>query len=344
VRYFTSSLVKLNTKLSPSISIRAASGLIGITTGDFLDVAVIFLVLTSIGGAFVSGCPFRSAFSTVIRFIVVTPQNLLKWILGGLLSSEWLRVLCIGTLILLWAVISSALAYLVFTTGNWTHLFFFTTAFPIALFAQREVVHKPQKYKISHLAFWVFLSVILLLFVPGRFSIGPDVLDIALAIWMFSNMSKSMAKTGEIDAIAWLLKTAPPQYPAAFFKKAGQMIVSKSIGGDYRPRLLESLMPFLSLLIISHPVPEHPSSDTHSPSPSLNLDEDPNLKNLEIYIACLARSSEFTDNKGAFRCLWEDAMQHPELEQPLIDKLVKLANPRHGFQVGLTKTGKVSLS
>ena len=28
-------------------------------------------------------------------------------------------------------------------------------------------------------------------------------------------------------------------------------------------------------------------------------------------------------------------MQHPELERPLIDKLVVLANPRHGLQVGL---------
>ena len=28
-------------------------------------------------------------------------------------------------------------------------------------------------------------------------------------------------------------------------------------------------------------------------------------------------------------------MQHPKLEQPLIDKLVLLANPRHHFQAGL---------
>jgi len=214
--------------------------------------------------------------------------------------------------------------------------FFFATAFPIALLAQRDVVHKPQKYKVSHLVFWVFLSAMLLYFVPGRFSIGPHVLDIALTIWMFSNMSKSMANTGEIDAITWLLKTAPPQYPAAFFKKAGQMIGLDSVGCHYRPRLLESLIPFLNHLIISHPASQHPSFDTHSPSASLNLDEDTHSpKHLEIYIACLARLSEFTDNKGTFRCLWEDEMQHPELGQPLIDKLVLLANPRHGFQVGL---------
>ena len=47
-----------------------------------------------------------------------------------------------------------------------------------------------------------------------------------------------MADTGEIDAIAWLLLTTPPQYPAIFFKKAGQMIGVDSIGRHYRPRLL----------------------------------------------------------------------------------------------------------
>ena len=346
MRYFASSLVKLNTNSSPSWSILRVQSTIGLTTREVLDVCVLFLVLTSIGGAFISGCPFRSAFSSVIRFIVVTPQKLLKWILGGLLSSEWLRVLYIGTVILLWAVTSSAIAYSVITAASWFDLFIFTTAFPIALFARREVVHEPQKYKISHLAFWVFLSALLFMSVPGRLLYRQDfaialmvveVLVIALALWMFRNMSKSMANTGEIDAIAWLLKTAPPQYPAAFFKKAGQMTSLDSIGCHYRPRILESLIPFLSLLIISHPAPQHPSSDTLSPSSSLNLDEEPHSssKHLEIYIVCLARLSEFTDNKGSFRCLWEDVMQHPELEQPLIEKLVVLANPRHGFQVGL---------
>jgi hypothetical protein len=195
-------------------------------------------------------------------------------------------------------------------------------------------------------------------------------LGFIFACWMFSKMSKSMADTGEIDAIAWLLITAPPQHPATFFKKAGQMTGLGSIGRHYRPRLLESLMPLLTLLITSYHTPEHHTSDTHSPSskPKRNfkiklkreqsddvldgqyglptslslvdddtdpIDEDPHLKNLEIYTACLARLSEFTDCDGSFWCLREDAMQHPKLEQQLIDKLVELANPRHHFEVGL---------
>jgi len=120
-----------------------------------------------------------------------------------------------------------------------------------------------------------------------------------------------------------------------------------SIGRHYRPRLLESLMPLLTLLITSNHTPEHHSPDTthhdsHPSGPSLSavdnkVDDDLHLKNLEIYVACLARLSEFTDYEGTLWCLWENAMQHPKLEQPLIasDKLVVLANPGHDFQVGL---------
>ena len=159
-----------------------------------------------------------------------------------------------------------------------------------------------------------------------------------------------MADTGEIDAIAWSLITIPPQYPATFFKKAAQMTSIDSIGRHYRPRLLESLMPLLTPLITSHRAPEHHSSVTHSPQsdddskgqPRTSLtvvdgdvDEDLRLKNLNIYIACLARLSEFTDYEGTFWCLREDARQHPKLERPLIDKLVELANPLHQFQDGL---------
>jgi len=189
-------------------------------------------------------------------------------------------------------------------------------------------------------------------------------LGIIGACWIFSKMSKSMADTGEIDAIAWLLTTAP-QHPATFFKKAGQMVGSDSIGCDYRPRLLESLLPLLTLLITSHHAPQDRTSETiprrsfkielkreqsddvldgrYGLPTSLSLvyddtgpiDEHQQLENLEIYVACLARLSEFTDNEGNPECLWEDTMQHPKLERQLIDKLVEFANPRHDFRGNL---------
>ena len=91
-------------------------------------------------------------------------------------------------------------------------------------------------------------------------------------------------------------------------------------------------MPFLTLLISSHQAPEHHSSDTHSPS---NLGEDLHLEVIEINLACLARTLSFPDSEGTFRCLWEEAMQHPKLEQPLINKLpvVAFAKPQNQFQV-----------
>ena len=94
-------------------------------------------------------------------------------------------------------------------------------------------------------------------------------------------------------------------------------------------------MPFLTHLITSHHTPDHPRPDNHSPSSSLTFNEDPHLKNIEVYIACLARLPEFTDYEGSFWRLREDAMHHPKLEQPLIDKLVVFADPRRRFQVGL---------
>jgi hypothetical protein len=353
VRYFTSSLVKLNTNSSPSTSISAAQDIIGLAVAALLNVGLLFLGFTSLGGAFFPGCPFRSAFSSVIRFVFGKPLTLLKWILHGEMNQElWIGILALLTTVPVAAVVF-VMSNAAQTTGVgiWSSLIFLAAAsFPLAVFAEKKAVHKPQKYKISHLALWVFLpnSVVMasaMSFDQARIGgklmwmiiagVGELVVLSVALVW--GGLSKSMEDTGEIDAISWLLKTAPPQNPAAFFKKAAQMTGLDSSGYDYRPRLLESLIPFLSLLIISHQAPEHPSSDTYSPSSSLGFDEleDPHLKNLEIYTACLARLSEFTDSKGSFKCLWEDAKQHPKLEQPLIDKLVEFANRRHRFQDGL---------
>ena len=304
-----------------------------------------FLGFTSLGGAFVSGCPFRSVFSSVIRHIFEKLQTLskpLRWILCGCLSSKRLQWLWIIFFTSFWVALGPVItAYTAFSTGTWFSVIFFPAAIPIAYSAQQEAFHKPQKYKISHLALWMFLPVSLLM-IFAMWSAGTDLAfilpylaamsGIVGACWMVIKMSKSMADTGEIDAIAWLLKTTPPQNPATMFKKAGQMTGFDSIGRHYRPRLLESLMPFLTLLISSHNAPEHHSSGTHSPS---NLGEDSHLEDIEIYLACLARLSDFQDSEGTFRCLWEEAMKHPKLEQPLIDKLVVFAKSQDQFQDGL---------
>ena len=395
-----SSSVKLNTNTTPSTSFYDLAFInidLGIDNLDFtraiqkigfaievlLGVCMMFVSFTSLGGAFISGCPFRSAFSDVLRLIFENLPKLSKRITSGCFSSKGVRWVWIGTLTFLWVALNAAVAIATFWYGIWFSLLFFPAAFPIAFLAQQKVIHKPQKYKISRLAAWAFLFLSLSMVFAScltYFSISilptllyyTGLLSFIPACWMFKNISKSMADTGEIDTVAWLLITEPPQHPAKLFKKAGQMTGFDSIGRYYRPRLLESLMPLLTLLITSYHAPsaQHHSSDTNSTSskPRRNfkielkgeqsddvlegryglrtslsivdddtnpIDDDPHLKNLEIYIACLARLSEFTDYEGSFWCLWEDAMQHSKLEQPLIDKLVVLANPRHDFQDGL---------
>ena len=218
-------------------------------------------------------------------------------------------------------------------SGIWSSLAFVIGASVfLAYLSQKEVDHKPQKYKISHMALWGFIlnSAAMTSYMwLGSFLVTMGV-GLQWCMSMFISIqikvSKSMAGTREIDAIAWLLKTAPPSNLAELFKKAGQLAIDSddSIGFHYRPRLLESLMPFLSQLIISHHAPKHPSSESnHSPS---SEDEDAHLENLGIYTACLARLSDFTDSEGSFKCLWEDVKKHPNLEKPLVDKLKKFTH------------------
>ena len=367
VRYFMSSPFKLNTNTSLSKSVLAVQLSLGYAIGAVLSLGLMFVVFTSLGAAFVPGCPFRSPFSDIIRFIFEKFQILSKRIPCGCLSSERLRWLWISILIILWLASDTA-AYATANTGPWFPLLLFLAGVPVAYSTQHEAIHKPQKYKIPVLATFVFLSFSLSMilaicfdhpiFIP-LYIIGS--LGVITACWLISKISKSMADTGEIDAIAWLMTTIPPEYPATFFKKAGQLTGVDSIGRHYRPRLLESLMPLLTPLITSHHAPEHYSSDTHSaksgdvlkgrtltsltlvndrddPTP---IDEDSHSKNLEIYTACLARLSEFTDYEGTFWILREDAMQHPKLEQPLIDKLVELTNPQRHSQVVRSAATKV---
>ena len=359
-----------NTNTIPSMSVSAVQVTLGNAIGALLSIGVMFVIFTSIGAAFVPGCPFRSPFSDAIRFI---SEKLLARIIDILIRRGpklfALPLLEFGYIIffLLVLFIAATASTIYGAPGTWFPFVSINLTLFVAIMAQGKAVHKPQKYKISSMAALLFLffslSILMIIFIElnhSQLNIGTasmmSIFSISFFGFIFAGkmierMSKSMVDTGEIDAIAWLLITTPPLHPATFFKKAGQMTGVDSIGRHYRPRLLESLMPLLTPLITSYHPPEHHSSDTHSPqsedvlnggsqtslSPAnddmVPIDEDPHSKDLEIYIACLARLSEFTDCKGTFMRLWEDAMQHPKLEQPVIDKLVELANPQRHSQV-----------
>ena len=131
--------------------------------------------------------------------------------------------------------------------------------------------------------------------------------------WMASGMSKSLDGTAKIDAITWLLKSETSPNPELFEKAC--RIISGDSGGDYKPKVLESLMPLLSSVIVSH-----------------RPDMEP--KNLETYVSCLAYLAKFEDEEGSWLLLKEDARRHPKLEEfkGLRKKLVELA--KHQSRVG----------
>ena len=136
-----------------------------------------------------------------------------------------------------------------------------------SLAAAFSATHKPQEYKVPHLVFLMFIIIAPpLAAVPhftglrsqlsypivfSLYAIG--ILVLFFTGWMGSRMAKSMVETGasEVDAIAWLLKSTSSQDPESF-KRASQIASLGSDGPHYRPRLLKSLMPLLSLLITSH--------------------------------------------------------------------------------------------
>ena len=93
-----SSLIKLNTDTSPSISVWAIQESIALVIGALLSLGVFFLDFTSLGAAFVSGCPFRSPFSEsdVIRFVFENLQAISKWTPCEWLSLKRLRRLWSG--------------------------------------------------------------------------------------------------------------------------------------------------------------------------------------------------------------------------------------------------------
>ena len=472
-----------------STSVKPLEQIIGYLVGTILGLGLISLGVTSIGAAFVPACPFRSVFSAAIGLIFEIPQRFLKTILSKVLGVEKqkIRWLWMGCLAFLWVSFSAVVAYAAMNvTSAWLIVVFAPVAITLAYAAQHKVDHRTQDHMIPHLAGWVIVIIELVMAAAAYFTgntphkysgfitlYGFGMLVLVLAGWMGCGMSKSMTKTGEIDAIAWLLRSTPSQDPK-LFKKAGQMVrlpvdsydafslvdsnghlPVEYYGSQYRPRLLKSLMPLLSLLITSHTTAENSNADqlsTHSskilekkhikskkvpeglltsltpelqadpvataphhigerpnsdpssltskaifleetnirtkklhtedlqtslntqvhsdpaahhgrehsnshpsplPSKAIFLEEknihttklkteglpsilsrdqssesaiDEDMKNLQIYVSCLALLSDFQEYEGSLWCLREDAKRHPKLERQLLNKLVKLAS------------------
>ena len=304
--------------------------------GATLLLGFITILVTSLSAAFFAACPFRSSFSTTIQYFFKLFEKLPRWMCQGL-SQRKIRWLRIGSFTFLWVVSSAVIAY---ATMVYSAAFLAFICIPIAITiayaAHKEITHKPQELKFPRLVFIVFIAIASPLaaippftglkhrlsypIVLSLYTIG--ILVLFFSGWVGSGMAKSMVETSEVDAIAWLLTSTSSQDPE-FFKKAGQIASLGTDGPHYRPRLLKSLMPLLSLLITSHR------------NDRIDMLEDQKLYHLEIYVSCLAILSDFEDYEGSFWLMREDARQHPKLdsdpkEQLLRNKLVELArNPQY---------------
>ena len=320
-----------------SLTISPIQAYIGYIVGAILVLGLTTLLLTpSLAAAFAPACPFRSSFSTTIQLVSKFFLKLSKWMCRGL-SQRKIRWLWIGSLTFLWVASCALIAYasMVNSTG-FLALVCIPVAITIAYAAHEEITHKPQEYKIPQLVFLMFIII-----APPLAAVAPftglkhrlsypivfslyaiGILVLFFTGWMGSRMAKSMVEMGEVDAIAWLLKSTSSQDPESF-KKAGQIASLGSNSPHYRPRLLKSLMPLLSLLITSHR------------NDRIDMLEDLQMHHLEIYVSCLAVLSDLVDYEGSIWLMREDARQHPKLdsdpkEQPLRNKLVELAgNPRY---------------
>ena len=321
VRYFTSCRV-LIINIILSLSLLAADIGIAYPVGTIISLGLFVPGVASLAAAFIPSCPFYSSYSTPIQLCFKIPEELLNWILTTLckrleirLAPTAIRWLRIGVFTSLGFGLGAMITYATLTRSSiCTPLICVPVAITFAYSMQESpgADHKPQKFRLPLLILLTFLIIAPILAAAGYFrnpqkspffislySVGMLVL-FAFG-WMASGLSKSMEETREIDAIAWLLNSTPSHNPT-LFKKASQ-IASR---GDYQPRFLTSIMPLLSSLITSH-----------------YTDNDPQL--LEISVSCLAQLSNFMDVKGSFWCLWENARQHPTLEEPLREKLKKLA-------------------
>jgi hypothetical protein len=242
------------------------------------------------------------------------PQKL-SWRILNMLSKELAEtktpLLRIAAFSFVWLVSSGAVAYAIFVvSGVLTALVCAPIAITFTYSMQEEVNHKPQKYRFPLLLILSFMTIAPILAAAGYmrnlqktpyfaalYVLGMLSL-LFLGGWMGSQLSKSMKETEKVDAIAWLLQSTPSQN-LGLFKKAGRIASSP----DYRPRLLESLLPLLSPLIVRDRT--NTSGCTEEQVQSLNI---------YLYVSCLERLSHFKDDEGSLWRLWEDKRWHPTLE------------------------------
>ncbi|KAF8811280.1 hypothetical protein BYT27DRAFT_7134298 [Phlegmacium glaucopus] len=297
---------------------------IGYAVAIALALGLILLVTTSLAAAFIPSCPFNSSFSTLIQFLFEHPEDFWRKRLGFPIKWEtadynrpWMWI--IG--LVLWIVSGGAIAYgtLKFSGGILVLVCIpLAITFAYAMQEETKLAHKPQTYRLPHFSLVAFVIIGSMLSAAGYFSGSRKIFLILYCVGMAllfffgvaaRQMAKSAKETREIDAIVWLLNSSHSR-SRPLFERVIQ-ISKSSRGSDYKPRLLESLMPLLSSLIIS------------SRTKMLHENSQPN--DLEIYVSCLAQLSDFTKKQGSWWLLWENMKRRRKLDEKLQKKLEELA-------------------
>ncbi|EDR00377.1 uncharacterized protein LACBIDRAFT_334197 [Laccaria bicolor S238N-H82] len=307
------------------ISVWSIQKTIGYGVGTLLTVSVSALGVMSLVAAFIPTCPYDSTFSVIIKGIFDQIHKLASLVVSRLARSEsspaglkrwgWMTINGIIFRGILFFGSGSAIAWATITQSSAYYLLIFipiAISFEYAMKQPKPVNHKPQKHRLPRWVLSVFIIMAPTFAIAGYFRNPRRYIIFVILYVSASQMSKSLDKTTEIDAIIWLLETSPN---SDLIRKACQILRGY---GDYRPKMLESLMPLLSLLIVSD------RSDVE-------------LEDLETYVSFLAYLADFDKKPGSWLLLREDAMSHPRLEDPLLQKLVEL---KHHPRVGIAQAAE----
>ena len=305
--------------------------------------ALIFLILVAIVAAFIPACPFYSFLSTLIKllFNLFPEYNLPERMVGPKISRMkpgLVRIVSI-TLVSVAMVVATIICVLRYS-GAYYPLICFPFAAGVSILGNPPRSDQiPPKYGIQN---WILLASVtigLVLVIAGYFSTRPTIFIglfcaggalVALFTIVGTQVYKFTPDTREADAVSWLLKWTPSQKPS-YFRKAGQ--ISKQPkhepASKYEHRkalLLNSLLPLLSPLITSKI--RYQASEG----------EELKTEDLEIYVACLAQLSAFTDSEGS---LWKNqaALAHPS--PPNAESLTAIlrtleGNPNHVLRSAAT--------
>jgi len=315
----------------------------------------VFLVVVSVAAAFIPACPFNSSLTALIKIILnlfpgyCLPKGIFpdkhsrtKW---------WIRRVSV-TVISILVTIGMVFGVRKYS-GSYYALMCVPFAASISTFAKLpKLDRRPPQFGIQYFILLASIVIAPVLIAAGYYTHTHTSTFLGLfltgciLIFVFaiagSHIFKFLPDTQETDAIAWLLNRTSSQEPS-YFQKAGQI----SEHSNHQPKqpedgsapahnfdhrkasLLTSLLPLLSSLITSKI--QYRASQQKGTEDSASQEK--GMKDLEIYVACLAQLSAFTKSPGSF-LRNQSALEHPSLSPPdaksLADSLEKILGTLEG--------------